>query len=215
MPLFPPIPYGDLLQEGDGMARSKLLRIPPLITESIVSTNSYNDDDEEVAEIVYRLEDPGWLTFPFLLHTHLGKVQLTAPSVIDDDSIDLKWQVEIRAYPFASQVIEKLVDMTIATIVRNFLVHLKEPGATIPLVFPGEQALGLTSDILGSISIPKASWWGGVVEKLNEIDGKQDFSALDRLIFVLTPWTWGRTGNGQDGDDVILSFTWMDGKKIK
>ncbi|CAJ1945279.1 unnamed protein product [Cylindrotheca closterium] len=222
LPLLPPIPYGDILKDGGGMARSKLLRIPPAITESIVSTDSYtNDNGKQVAEIVYRLEEPGWLTFPFLLHTHLGRIQLISPSGEDSESSSkqLHWQVEIRPYPFASAVIEKLVDMTICTIVRNFLVHLEEPGVTVPLMIPALETLsspGHDSNHTMSISIPRASWWGGVIEKLNSTQGgqRQDTNLLDRIVRVVAPWTWGRMGNEDEGDDVV-SYSWTSDEKIE
>ncbi|KAL3932865.1 MAG: hypothetical protein SGBAC_010651 [Bacillariaceae sp.] len=223
LPLIPPIPYGDILKYGGGV-RSKLLRIPPLITESIVSiatdSNEKDGDTQEVAEIVYRLDDPGWLTFPFLIHTHLGRIQLiSSPSRHSDDDDDdgdsmteLQWQVELRSYPLAAPVVEKLVHMTICTIVRNFLVHLEEPGATIPLILQssGDPNNGLV--LPRGINISRASWWGGVIEKLN--DGRQqDADLMGRVVGILTPWTWGRTGNGVENEDAI-SNAWTDDERI-
>ena len=67
LPLPPPIPFGDVLSEGNGAARQKLLRIPPFIVESIVDTQTSSDG--LLAEFTYRLNDPGGRLFrSFCIH---------------------------------------------------------------------------------------------------------------------------------------------------
>lgn len=120
--------------------------------------------------------------------------------------------MELRSYPLIAPVVEKLVEMTICTIVRNFLVHLEEPGATVPLILQSSGDSNNESDLTMSINIPRASWWGGVIEKLN--DGQQqDADFMGRVVGILTPWTWGRTENEVESNDVV-SCAWTDDEKI-
>ena len=111
LPLPPPIPFGDVLSEGNGAARQKLLRIPPLIVESVVDTQTSSDG--LMAEFTYRLNDPGWATFPFLLHTHLGRVRFTKDpnDTSSAGGIVIDWEVEIRPYNrMTYALMEMLVD---------------------------------------------------------------------------------------------------------
>eukprot|EP00980_Cylindrotheca_fusiformis_P006875 scaffold1437_cov113-Cylindrotheca_fusiformis.AAC.4 len=194
LPLLPPIPYGELLSNGVGAkVRRKLLRIPPLITETIVSTN-YSTD--EVAEIVYELEKPGWTTFPFLLHTHLGRIQfLRSETGNNKNDVDMVWQVEITPWPVVSPIVKTLVEMTISTITRNFMVHMSEPKATI--------------EVTSFWSLSKASWLGGVLDS----QSKDKRSMWHQSTSFLQPWTWGRSGDGSERD-AMVRFTWSDKEGI-
>jgi hypothetical protein len=198
LPIPPPIPYGKVLRQGDGKARKKLLRIPPLITESIVSI--HGTDEESTINIVYQLENPGWSTFPFLLHTHLGKIKLVKlkPATDDDlmDAVDLVWQVEIRSFPILAPVIETLVEMTVTTIVRNLLVHITEPKAFISLKSTQEKTSSFAS-------ISKDSWLGGVLDA--RMEDKR--STWEQTIALFTPWTWGRSSNTDS-----ITFDWSEGR---
>ena len=90
MPLPPPVPFGDILKEGGGSARQKLLRFPPGLVETAMvepphrpNDDDDDDDDDDYGAVVtayYQLENPGWLTFPFLVHTHLGRVRFCSSS---------------------------------------------------------------------------------------------------------------------------------------
>lgn len=206
LPLLPPIPYGEILPDGGGTARTKLLRVPPLLTESIVSTH-YSSSDQR-AEIVYKLEQPGWTTFPFLLHTHLGRIQLSTCNGNDDD-VNMLWQVEIRPWPIVGPIIKSLVEMTISTITRNFITHMSEPGSTVELRPPkgeNEFAGGFVSSF-GTVQ--KASWLGGVVDA----HLKDTRSSLDQTISLLQPWAWGRSGDGGERDEMV-TFAWSDEASI-
>ena len=208
MSLPPPIPFGDVLSEGNGLARQKLLRIPPLIIESIVDTKTASDNG--MAEFSYQLNNPGWLTFPFLLHTHLGRIRFTsipsstsssdASSSTSDLIID--WQVEIRPYKFASTVMEKLVEMTVSTILRNLRIHLVEPDAQVIIKPPR----GGSTDTISFGAINKDTWLGGVLD----VHLSDTRSTFDQTISLFQPWKWGRSGDGDEEDNV--HFKWMDGR---
>lgn len=160
LPLPPPIPFGERIDlstrvgsDNNVQIQRKLLRIPPIIVETILSTTDWDkyvfspsdeklpqQDDKSMipkAEIVYRLENAGWLTFPFLIHTHIGRIQLSSSSSSSDtDDIAkkknagalLQWQVEIRPFRFlfVPRVVEMLTEMTVTTIVRNFISHMDD-----------------------------------------------------------------------------------------
>lgn len=208
LPLPPPIPYGELLSEGGGAARTKLLRIPPLITESIVSNDYEYASSDKRADIVYQLEQPGWTTFPFLIHTHLGRIQLLQ-SETNENNVDMLWQVEIRPWPIVAPIVKKLMEMTISTITRNFIVHMSEPGATVELRPPRGSA-DLTGGNSSFGSVPKDSWLGGVMDA--HLQDKR--STLDQALSLLRPWTWGRSGDRGDTDGMV-TFAWSEEGSIE
>ena len=204
LPLIPPIPYGKVLNEGGGTARQSLLRIPPLLTESIISISN----SEEVAEFWYRLNDPGWLTFPFLIHTHVGRVRFISvdSSKKEGDAIFLKieWDVEIRTYKFAAPMVEKLVEMTVSTILRNLRIRLMQPGALVVVKPPrGNINLLMGRESLGTVA--KETWLGGVLDA--HLSDKR--STIKQTSSLLQPWSWGRSGRGDDND--CVRFKWSDG----
>jgi len=209
LPLLPPIPFGDVLSEGNGLARQKLLRIPPIIVESIVDTKTTSDN--EMAEFSYQLNNPGWLTFPFLLHTHLGRIQFTsvpssASSSDASSSSDLiiHWEVEIRSYKFASTLMEKLVEMTVSTILCNLRIHLIEPDAQVIIKPP--RGGNMNSETISFGTINKDTWLGGVLD--THLSDTR--STLDQTISLFLPWKWGRSGDGDEDDSV--QFKWTDGR---
>ena len=205
--LPPPIPFGDVLSEGNGAARQKLLRIPPFIVESIVDTQTSSDG--LLAEFTYRLNDPGWTTFPFLLHTHLGRVRFTKDPNESSSSpaggLVIDWEVEIRPYNRVTYALmEKLVEMTVSTILRNIRIHLTEPDAKV-IIKPPRGGGGTNTNKSFGGKVAKDTWLGGVLNA-HLSDTR---STVDQTISLFQPWTWGRSGKG-DREDVVL-FQWTDG----
>jgi hypothetical protein len=194
LPLPPPIPFGNTLE--GSIVKPNLLRIPPLITESIVDTFSF----DQMAGFEYRLNSPGWLTFPFLMHTHKGIIKFSSSN---DSSISIDWMVEIRPYKFAAPIVEKLVEMTVSTLLRNLRVHVMEPGAKVVIKPPrGNTDLLMDREDFGSVS--KETWFGKVLDA--HLSDRR--STIEQSFAMLQPWTWGRTGNGEGADDV--RFQWSD-----
>lgn len=197
LPLLPPIPFGDIMEEGGGSARRNLLRIPPLITESIVDTTT----TEEKCEFHYQLNRPGWTTFPFLLHTHIGNVSFSSAA----QGLAIDWEVEIRPYRIMGPIVEKLVEATVATLVRNLRVKLLEPDAVVKIKPPrGNANLTMGLEEFGKVS--KSSWLGGVLE--SHLSDKR--STKEQTLSLILPWTWGRSGEGDEND--IVQYHWIDGK---
>ena len=197
LPLIPPIPFGDVLEEGGGSARRNLLRIPPLITESIVDTTT----TEEQTSFQYRLNRPGWTTFPFLVHTHIGNVSFTTTT----QGLVIDWEVEIRPYQIVKPIVEKLVEMTVSSLARNLRVKLLEPDASVLIKPPrGNANLTMGFEEFGKVS--KATWFGGVLE--SHLSDKR--SALEQTLSLIQPWTWGRSGPGDERD--VVQYQWTDGQ---
>lgn len=202
LPLPKPIMKGDTLKEGGGKAKRELLRIPPLITEKIVSTSVSNN--ESSAELEYQLYRPGLTTFPFLMHTHRAEVRFAKHNA--EDSIDLHWEVEIRPFPIPiiKPLVEKLTEMTVATLIRNFVVHLSEPGAQVEIRPPRGNA-NLAGGVESFGSVAKDTWIGGVLyAHLGDTR-----STAEQTISLLQPWTWGRSGKGDESDEYVR-FEWSN-----
>ena len=201
LPLPSPIMKGETLIEGGGKAKRELLRIPPLITEKILSTSESSDGSS--AQLEYQLYRPGLTTFPFLMHTHHAKVNFTKGG---EESIDLHWEVAIRPFPIpiVKPLVEKLTEMTVATLIRNFVVHLAEPGAQVEIRPPRGNA-----DLAGGVqsfgSVPKDSWIGGVLSA-HLTDNR---TTIEQILSLLRPWTWGRSGNGDESDKYVR-YEWSD-----
>ena len=189
LPLPPPISYGKVLKDGGGTARTSILRVPPLLVDSILSSR-YTPN--ESANVYYQIENPGWTTFPFLIHTHLGRVQFRKSSL--SNAVDIEWQIEVRSFPFMRILVEKLLEMTASTIIRNLIVQLSEPNAI----------LAINSSSFFTIS--KSTWLGGVLDALEQ----DERSTLDRCVSLVQPWTWGRSGEGNSDDNV--TFEWTTGE---
>lgn len=201
LPLLPPIPYGDVLPEGGGSARQNLLRIPPLITESIIGTKTIDGG----VEFTYQLNDSGWLAFPFLLHTHIGRARFTSSESSDDLVID--WDVEMRPYDKLSPLVEKLTEMTVSSLLRNIRVLLTEPDAVVTVKPPrGNSDMLMGQKSFGTVS--KESWLGGVLDA-HLSDTR---STAEQTSSLFQPWSWGRSGTGDESDSV--QFQWGDGYKI-
>jgi len=202
LPLFPPIPRGEILPEGGGMARRELLRVPPLISEKIVAMSS---TELEGAELEYELHRPGWTTFPFLMHTHHATVRFAKKDV---NAVALHWEVRIRPFPIpaVAPLVEKLTEMTVATLVRNFVVHVAEPGARVEIRPPRRGNGELVGGGVRSFgSVPKDSWIGGVLHA-HLGDGR---STMEQTWSLLRPWTWGRSGKGDELDQYVR-YNWKD-----
>ena len=200
LPLIPPISFGDVMKEGGGSARRNLLRIPPLITESIVGTSTTDSQ----TSFQYRLNQPGWTTFPFLLHTNIGKVSFTSTT----QGIEVDWEVEIRPYQIVKPIVEKLVEMVVSTLVRNLRVHLLEPDAVVLIKPPrGNANLTMGFEEFGKVS--KATWIGGVLQ--SHLSDKR--STMDQTLSLIQPWTWGRSGAGDEHD--VVQYQWSDGQCIR
>ena len=198
LPLPSPIMKGQILKDGGGKAKRELLRIPPLTTEKIVSTS-----ESSSAELEYQLYRPGLTTFPFLMHSHHAKVSFANN---DANSVDLHWEVEIRPFPIpiVKPLVEKLTEMTVATLLCNFVVHLSEPGAQVEIRPPRGNA-----DLVGGFdsfgSVPKDSWVGGVLSA----HLKDNRSTIEQTLSLVQPWTWGRTGKGDEADKCVR-YEWSD-----
>ena len=201
LPLPSPIVKGETLKAGGGKAKRELLRIPPLITEKIVSTSESSDGSS--AEVEYQLYRPGLTTFPFLMHTHNAKVGFAKEG---ETSIALHWEVEIRPFPIpiVKPLVEKLTEMTVATLIRNFVVHLAEPGAQVEIRPPRGNA-----DLVGGVdsfgSVAKDTWVGGVLSA-HLSDNRQ---TMEQTLSLMQPWTWGRSGNGDESDKYVR-YEWSD-----
>ena len=192
LPLPPALSYGETLQGSS--TRRNLLRIPPLITESIIDTF----DSENMSGFEYALNSPGWLTFPFLMHTHRGTLNFVSK---DDNSLSINWKIEIRPYTVAAPIVEKLVEMTVSTLARNLLVRLTEPGSTVTIKPPrGNTDLLMSMEDFGSV--PKDTWLGGVLDA--HLRDKRP--TTEQIFAALSPWTWGRSGNGDKTD--VINFHW-------
>ena len=195
LPLIPPIPFGKVMEEGGGSARQNLLRIPPFITESIVDTSTLDDQ----ASFQYCLNRPGWTTIPFLLHTHTGKV----PFASTTQGLAIEWEVKIRSYEFVKPIMEKLVEMVVATLVRNLRVRLIERDAVISIKPPrGNKKLTMGVEEFGKVS--KASWLGGVLQA--HLSDRR--STIEQTVSLIQPWTWGRSGAGDESD--VVQYEWSD-----
>lgn len=227
LPLPPPFPFGEILPEGGGVARRKILRFPPGLVETatVESPSNHAPEDEGKGRVTayYQLENPGWLTFPFLVHTHLGRVTFHLPlsssptkdseqeqrktgvPFTNGETQDLQmiWEVEIRSYPFMRPFVEKLTEMTISTIARNLMVRLEEPGARV-VIKPPRGGTGRQPPTFGSV--PKATWVGRVLDAhLGDTR-----SSREQTVSLFQPWTWGEKG---DGDTVQCD--WSDGRMTK
>lgn len=168
--------------------------IPPLITESIVDTTT----TEEECTFQYQLNSPGWTTFPFLLHTHMGK----ASFYCTDQGLEIDWKVEIRSYQIVKPIVEKLVEATVSTLVRNLRVKLLEPDAVVKIKPPrGNADLTMGLEDFGKVS--KSTWLGGVLE--SHLSDKR--STMEQTLSLLQPWTWGRSGEGDENDVVKIGWS--------
>ncbi|KAG7343935.1 hypothetical protein IV203_021943 [Nitzschia inconspicua] len=117
------------------------------------------------ATVSYRVENPGWITFPFLIHTHSGKVHfLPSKEALNKDKtcVDMLWEIEVRPFPFMAPNVRKLVEMTTSTTMRNLSVRLREPNATVAIKTPRGKKLSTKLDNFGSV--PKDTWLGGVLD---------------------------------------------------
>ena len=119
LPLLPPIPFGEILPEGGGIARKKRYLFPFVVETAMIDGPSTVDTDG-TATAYYQLENPGWWTFPFLFHTHLGRVKFQEI----ESMVDMMWEVEIRPYKFCAPLVEKLTEAVVTTIARNFRTKL-------------------------------------------------------------------------------------------
>ena len=202
LPLPPPIPFGPVLDQGSGTARASILRIPPALVDTVLSVEDTND---YMVEAVYQIENPGWTTVPFLIHTHLGRARFLSANKRDTNAVDIIWEIQVRPFPLMAPLVEKLLEMTATTIVRNLIVHMKDPGARVVLQPPRGKAIeigdGIKVERFGSI--PKASWLGGVLD----VHLKDQRSSLEQTMSLLQPWTWGyANAAGSDRDTVGVSW---------
>ncbi|KAL3913595.1 MAG: hypothetical protein SGARI_000578 [Bacillariaceae sp.] len=136
LPMPPSIHFGDKLFDPlEKGPRLKLLRLP-VIVESLRRRSKYR----ESSSWEYAMDNPGWLTFPILIHTHKGKVQfaLSTDSPPSDDRalIDMIWEVEIRPFAFMAPIVKKLIEMSVSTATRNLQAHLLEPNAVVTIQAP-------------------------------------------------------------------------------
>ncbi|CAB9497700.1 unknown protein [Seminavis robusta] len=220
LPLPPPIPFGPVLEEGGGTATASILRVPPLLVDTVLSIRDNNNGG--ALEAIYQIKNPGWTTIPFLIHTHLGRVRFVALSNDyadnndgDDDGkssasaslVTIIWEIQVRPFPLVAPPVEKLLEMTATTIVRNLAVHMVEPDAQVTLQPPRGKSIDLGGgtvkvDRLGSI--PKASWLGGVLDA----HVKDQSSVVDQTLALFQPWTWGCAKNaGSEQDAVQVQWT--------
>jgi hypothetical protein len=57
--------------------------------------------------------------------------------------------------------------------------------------------------------ISKPTWLGGVLEY--HLSDKR--STMNQTLSLIQPWTWGRSGAGDERD--IVQYKWTDGQGIK
>ena len=223
LPLPPAIPYGDPIAGlSSSVVRTSLLRIPPFLKDTIQSVhwaarnkNNINTDTTSssttvdttttTAVVCYAIENPGWQTIPFLMHTHAGKVCFAPAAADGSTTSEMRWEIEIRPFPVAAMIVEKLIEMAASTITRNLLVRLAEPGAVVEIKPPrgggwdhNDQAVV----VLGRV--PKDTWLGGVLDA-HLTDHR---TTVEQTLSLMKPWTWGRTGQGDETDSV--HFHWSD-----
>ena len=115
LPILPPIPFGEILSEGGGIARKKRYLFP-FVVETAMVDGPATVDTNGTAIAYYQIENPGWWTFPFLFHTHLGRVKFQEI----ESTVNMTWEVEIRPYRFCAPLVEKLTEAVVTTIARNF-----------------------------------------------------------------------------------------------
>jgi hypothetical protein len=205
--LLPPaIPYGDKIPgmdsedptESSSPARTSVLRIPPFLKDSIQSVQwARNHLTDETAEVCYAIENPGWFTVPFLMHTHAGRARFTEKA---PGEVKMRWDIEVRPFLVMRPVVEKLIEMAASTVTRNLQVRLAEPEAMVKVAPPR----GYTGKTLGKVN--KDTWLGGVLAA-HLSDTR---STMEQTLSLLQPWTWGRSGKGDDKDTV--QFEWSDGE---
>jgi hypothetical protein len=130
---LPTIPFGEVLPEGGGRARKKRFVFPNVFETAMVEGPRISDanasgklENNATTTAYYKLENPGWRTFPFLLHTHLGRVTFRARDTKDTENlVDVTWEIEFRSYPIMAPFVEKVAEMTVSTILRNLNVRLE------------------------------------------------------------------------------------------
>lgn len=188
LPLLPPICFGEVLPEGGGIARKKRYLFPFVVETAMVDGPSTVDDG--IATACYQLESPGWWTFPFLFHTHLGRVKFQETETM----VDMSWEVQIRPYAFCAPLVEKMIEAVVTTIARNFRAKVEAPEAMVEIV-------------PGVLVFPKFTWIGRVVEART----RDERPLFQRSISFLEPWTWGDSRTGRQGEDDVV-FGWSDGR---
>jgi hypothetical protein len=202
LPLPPPVSLGKILEDGGGTARRSILRVPPLLVDSVLETST----SPTSATAIYQIDNPGWTTIPFLIHTHFARVQFNrcSQSLQDNQAlVDVIWEIEVRPFPFMTPIVQKLLEMTASTILRNLRVHVSEPNASVVIKAPRGKEISAVFDSFGAA--PKDIWLGGVLDA----HLRDTRSTLKQTISLLQPWTWGRSGNG--GEQDVVQFEWMDG----
>jgi hypothetical protein len=201
LPLPPPFRLGDKVpgMDASSVARSTNVRVPPYLKETIHSVQwARNHLSDNTAEICYSIDNPGWATVPFLVHTHAGRIRF-AETAIEDD-VHVQWDIEIRPFAILRPVVEKLTEMVASTITRNLQVQFAEPGAIVQVAPPR----GYSGKTFGEVS--KETWLGGVLDA-HLSDTR---STVDQTMSLFQPWTWGRCGLGDSEDSV--QFQWRDGE---
>ena len=177
--------------EEEGNARTI---VPPFLKERLVSTekktNVYGDD---VYEILYRVENPGLLTYP--VHTHLGRIQFRQPGNDEEKPIEMVWEVQVRPYRMMSKFVQMFTSSIISAYSRAFRRHLQV----------GENSF-VTYNVPGndkSVFITKVrsdSWIGGALEARQQENQTSVFG-------MLQPWTWGPVVEDAEDDEE----SWTDG----
>lgn len=188
--------------------RANILRVPPFLVESIVLPPTKEKEDNT---IYYKIGNPGSiLTFPFLVHTHLGRISFEKNEGNSD--LLMKWQVEMRPYSMLAEIVRLLTEMTITTICRNFIVHLTLLSSSEEESNKQKVSFSILSKF--PLEVPLSSWIGGVV-MTESMDKDQSSSSRDTLKKKFQPWTWGRTGNGKIEDGDSISYEWTYGEVQK
>lgn len=128
---------------------------------------------------------------------YLGKVSFTSTT----QGLAIEWEVQIRSYEIVKPIIEKLVEMVVATLVRNLRVKLIEQDAFVSIKPPrGNEKLTMGVEEFGKVS--KASWLGGVLQA--HLSDKR--STIEQTVSLVQPWTWGRSGAGDESD--VVQYEW-------
>lgn len=111
----------------------------------------------------------------------------------NDDSLQMKWEIEIRPYPEPWVTIVKVFTAAVVSAyARNFKCHIREGSDIMVSLKPPRGASDSTL-----LQVRKDSWVGGVLDA----HLKDKRSTIDQTLAILQPWTWGRTADDDEEDE--------------
>ena len=220
MPFPPPIHYNENNINGDNVVQVPVRWIiPPFLKERITSSTCYYDKkdekEKEYCELCYTVDNPS--IFTYQVHSHQGRIQFIpykrsnttnvdtkTDTAIEENGIEMIWEVEIRPYYNWSTFVQIFTAVIISAYARNFKCHVMMEGdeqAMINLRPHHGDFAGLTL-----ANIRRDSWIGGVLDA--HYNDKR--SVLEQSWSFLQPWTWGRSsaydeeGEGESWNEDFL-----------